>query len=116
MVDQEAPGAENVGTGNGQQLELGQCFADNDCQSGCCTNPDGACAARELAEVEGGVGCGFTVDTALSVEQRVIASNTDADQVEALEAAEAAQAAELAAQQPPAKRSNLARRRNKVQA
>ncbi|KAH7353552.1 hypothetical protein B0T11DRAFT_118748 [Plectosphaerella cucumerina] len=101
-VDQEGPGAANVGTGNGQQGELGQCFADNDCQSGCCSKPDGACVAREAAEDDNGPGCGFTAQTALSVDQRIMEANTEAQAVEQAEAAELAQQQPVAGAPAPA--------------
>ncbi|KAI0468064.1 hypothetical protein F4859DRAFT_223424 [Xylaria cf. heliscus] len=43
-VDANAPGAANVGAGNGAQFITGQCISDADCASTCCAS-DGKCAA-----------------------------------------------------------------------
>ncbi|KAI1738444.1 hypothetical protein F4680DRAFT_179891 [Xylaria scruposa] len=43
-VDTNAPGAANVGAGNGAQFITGQCISDADCASTCCAS-DGKCAA-----------------------------------------------------------------------
>ncbi|KAI1751583.1 hypothetical protein F4782DRAFT_179936 [Xylaria castorea] len=43
-VDPSAPGAANVGAGNGAQFITGQCISDADCASTCCAS-DGKCAA-----------------------------------------------------------------------
>jgi hypothetical protein len=62
-VDSTAPGAQNVGTGNGQQFITGQCLSDADCASGCCAGREGsdtaACSAVSVADVDGKTGCGF---------------------------------------------------------
>ncbi|KAF2994635.1 hypothetical protein E8E14_001166 [Neopestalotiopsis sp. 37M] len=58
-VDTSAPGAQNVGLGNGQQFITGQCLSDADCASGCCANPKGVCSAVAVAFDSGKQGCGF---------------------------------------------------------
>lgn len=62
IVDENEPGAENVGKGNGSQFITGQCFSNADCASGCCAEKDGAgvCSAKAVANVNGKEGCGFT--------------------------------------------------------
>jgi hypothetical protein len=59
-VDTNAPGAQNVGTGNGQQFITGQCLSDADCASGCCAKPKGVCSAVAVAFDSGKQGCGFS--------------------------------------------------------
>ncbi|KAK9783649.1 putative Biotrophy-associated secreted protein 2 [Seiridium cardinale] len=58
-IDTSAPGAANVGTGNGQQFITGQCLSDADCASACCANPKGVCSAVAVASDSGKQGCGF---------------------------------------------------------
>ncbi|KAI1169917.1 hypothetical protein F4777DRAFT_158990 [Nemania sp. FL0916] len=48
-LDPNAPGAQNVGAGNGAQFITGQCISDADCASTCCAT-DGKCAARLVVE------------------------------------------------------------------
>ncbi|KAL2679213.1 hypothetical protein Neosp_009980 [[Neocosmospora] mangrovei] len=59
----DAPGAENVGKGNGQQFITGQCLSDADCASKCCAgkagSSNGACSAIAVANENGKTGCGF---------------------------------------------------------
>ncbi|KAH6873789.1 hypothetical protein B0T10DRAFT_567695 [Thelonectria olida] len=63
LINTNAPGAENVGAGNGQQFITGQCFSDADCASGCCAGREGsstgACSAVAVANENGKTGCGF---------------------------------------------------------
>jgi len=54
-IDENAPGAENVGLGNGSQFITGQCFSNADCASACCAS--GLCSAVAVAAAKGG--CGF---------------------------------------------------------
>lgn len=62
-VNSDAPGAENVGKGNGQQFITGQCLSDADCASKCCAgkagSSNGACSAIAVANENGKTGCGF---------------------------------------------------------
>ncbi|KAI1127026.1 hypothetical protein F5Y10DRAFT_200865 [Nemania abortiva] len=59
-LDPNAAGAQNVGTGSGQQFITGQCISDADCASGCCAT-GGACAARAVVESpQDARECGFT--------------------------------------------------------
>ncbi|KAK8101452.1 hypothetical protein PG999_011826 [Apiospora kogelbergensis] len=60
LAARAAEGSQNVGKGDGSQFITGQCAADADCASGCCAAGKGACAARAVAEENGGAGCGFT--------------------------------------------------------
>lgn len=62
-ADDGAPGAGNVGAGNGSQFITGQCLSDADCASTCCAGREGsstgACSAVLVAEADGKTGCGF---------------------------------------------------------
>jgi len=61
VIRKDAPGAANVGLGNGEQFVSGQCLSDDDCDSGCCATRarDGVCSAVAVANQDGKEGCGF---------------------------------------------------------
>jgi hypothetical protein len=58
VIDQNAPGAANVGNKAGKQFITGQCTSDADCASGCCGFKSGKCAGAIIAQTRDG-GCGF---------------------------------------------------------
>ncbi|KAK6855560.1 hypothetical protein PG995_007711 [Apiospora arundinis] len=60
LAARAAEGSQNVGKGDGSQFITGQCTSDADCASACCAKAKGACAAKAVAEENGGAGCGFT--------------------------------------------------------
>ncbi|KAH8883575.1 hypothetical protein GQ53DRAFT_425617 [Thozetella sp. PMI_491] len=60
-INTSAAGAQNVGTGKGQQFITGQCLSDADCASTCCATKGaaGVCSAVAVSTVDGKTGCGF---------------------------------------------------------
>ncbi|KAH9989420.1 hypothetical protein F4779DRAFT_265081 [Xylariaceae sp. FL0662B] len=59
-INNNEPGAKNVGLKNGQQFITGQCTSDEDCASGCCTKKDAKCGARAPTEqAPNSLGCGY---------------------------------------------------------